>query len=258
MKKVIRLTESELVRLVKRVISEQTVNSIDKKTDSTTFDNIGKTKMWEPIVAEFSKKMKASLTKSGPKEYDPKVTFDKSADDVVHWKQINGHGILFGMTLKSGTLQNGGKSIKYEKETNASKNFSYAKDFLNTQYLMKTYYLTLTADYAQTYNPDIFEIDAKLEGDGRILADGEDKNGHSRLDSGAFTLDFTISINKVDDANTISYGIKVGNFNIEDLINGTITGMDIGAGMTTDDLVEVMGMAVVQGLKNNDNYCQVY
>jgi hypothetical protein len=223
-----------------------------------TINNVVKsTKTWEPIVAEFSKKMKASLTKSGPKENDPKVTLFKNSDDD-HWNQIKGHGILFGMNVSSGTLQNGGKSIKYEKETDASKNYGGLDKWGDRQFLINNYYLTLTADYAQTYNPDIFEIDAKLEGIGNILGNGEDENGDNRLNSGDFTLDFTISINKVDRSNTISYGIEVGNFNIGDLTNGTITGMDIGSGMTTDELVKTMGMAVVQGLKNNDNYCQIY
>ena len=230
------------------------INPTGKKIATDTLKNVGKTKTWETIVAKFSKEIKSSLTKSGTKEIERSITIPEINNGRKYFRnKLKGDGILFGMTLKNGTLQNGGTSINYEKETDTSKSSPMNTD----RFFIKNYYLTLTADYAQPFNEETFEIDATLKAVGRIYSDGEDENGHNRLNSGGFDLNFTILLNK-DESGNVSYGIKVGNFDIEDLIIGTITGYDIANGMTTDDIVETMGMAATQGLKNNQNYCQLY
>jgi len=86
MKRIIRLTESDLARIVKRVINEQDNNPLAFATDPNHMDYAGFNKSSEPDEP-FPNKITLKVKKSGQSEktYDMKIGDNNNTDTYVIW-----------------------------------------------------------------------------------------------------------------------------------------------------------------------------
>lgn len=163
-------------------------NPLGQKIASDAFSNVSKTIMWEPIVGQFSKDLKKSLE-------IPQTSISN----------YDGKGILSGSVYKTGTLQNGGTSISYEKIPEEP----FVKENQNEG--ISKYTLVIDASYSQTNSDNKFRIDINLKAEGKKklnFQEGDNTTGTRPMNS---SLKFTLYIIK-NDSGKISYEITPGNF----------------------------------------------